>query len=736
MHQGSQETGFVQSATGDLLRSLVPRAQSFSVFDVAGNCVWASDGVDDNELDEFVGDLPGDAFRDGSAEEGYVRRTLSSGRTVLALPIAAEGGIQRGLLVVLFSRNEGKSSAFNPSLIHGILKPAVQTMADSDRLAIEQKRAVQQQELLLSELRLVYEVDERVHGSSRSHSGLAHLVGRSGRFLKIAYSVLLIPGKRIRISATHSSWKGVNRRVLDRYLIDHMMPKLDGRQHPVVFEIPPMADAGGASAQGYQTLVCPIVDRHGTVEGILAQLGRVDGEPFEDSHRSLMAHIARKVEYVVEQSYDAMTGLMNRRGFEAQLAESLKDLGEDVDRHQLLYLDLDNLALVNDRFGRDAGDEVVRRFASMISEDLPTTAVQSRYTGDDFCILLTKAGEDDAVTLAESIRTRCEKLRYLEGDTSLQITTSIGIAEFSNASDDVGQVLTSARLACEAAKEHGRNRIEVYDLNNQSMIRRYDDMNLVAEVQRNLDNDGFTLMAQPIVRLDEPGGEPRYEVLLRMRDNDDESVPTASFFSAAERYQLMPQIDRWVVSNTLRIIAEHRDEIEALGATFSINLSGQSLSDDNMLKFVLDEIDAANIPAAMLGFEVTESAAVANLKKAQRFIDELHRVGCHISLDDFGAGLSSFAYLKNFRVDTLKIDGSFVRDIVDNRISESMVAAITEVARVMELETVAEYVESEEIQELVQRLGVTCAQGHYVGKPEPLETVATAEPSPAVSAQN
>ena len=200
---------------------------------------------------------------------------------------------------------------------------------------------------------------------------------------------------------------------------------------------------------------------------------------------------------------------------------------------------------------------------------------------------------------------------------------------------------------------------------------------------------------------------------------DEEGNPVASsaFFSAAERYQLMPQVDRWVVSSTLVRLSEISDYLKESGALFAINLSGQSLGDDELLNFIEEEIDSSGVPSSSLCFEVTESAAVSSRDKAQAFIDALKKRGCRFSLDDFGAGLSSFAYLKNFNVDVLKIDGSFIRDITDNRISESMVAAITQVAKVMELETVAEYVESEETRKLVAELGVHFAQGHAIGKP-------------------
>jgi diguanylate cyclase (GGDEF)-like protein len=705
----------------DLLHSLVPRAHCFCFYDGSRRCTWSSDGVEDAEVDQFVGDLPRE-WLNGHGDEPWLRRTLVTGRIVFALPVGNGEGGARGVLVSIFSRNAGTSSGFNPAMLYDLLAPVVALLGAklaSDRRidALEARSA-----RLEHELSLVYEVDERIHSNSRSHAGLAKLVGQSGRFLDIAYSVLLIPAKRIRISATHSSWRSVNRKIIDRYLIDHLLPKIEGRKKPVIFEIPSLDGAQAGMASGCQTLLTPVLDRNGTVEGVLAQLGRVNDQAFADNHRRFMSHIGRKVESVIEQSFDVMTGLMNRAGFEAQMRESHRALAAGNDCHQLIYFDVDNLKLVNDKFGTKAGDDVISRVAASLSEDLPRTSVLARLEGDDFCILLTHADTDEALELADRARERFAGLRYLQGDESLQLSVSIGIAEFNARNGVTGEALTAARMAVDAAKEQGREQIHVYDGSNQSMIRRHDDMNLVAEIQRALDESGFELEGQPIMALD--GSDAiSYEILLRLRTPDGQAVATDAFMSAAERYRMMPQVDRWVVSNSLRTIAEHRAVFDARDVRLAINLSGQSLSDDEMLQFILGEIEQTGVDPSSICFEITESAAVSNFRKAQNFIHALRERGCRIALDDFGAGLSSFAYLKNFTVDTLKIDGGFIRDIADNQISESMVAAITEVAKVMGLKTVAEYVETDAIREIVARKGVTYAQGHGIGRPVALSSI-------------
>ncbi len=719
----SQTVGENVSKAAGLLRSLVPRAENFFFYTLDRECTWTSGDSDDFEVNSFVGELSERLIAGLGDREEALRKTLDSARTALVLPVFDEDREVNGLLVSVFSKNAGKSASFDPGIIKSILEPAVELIGENLRAAHELARSNSRAKEVERELKLVYEVDEKIHGVSRRHSSLAQLVAQSGRYLGINYSVLLIPAKRIRISATHASWKKVNRTALDRYLIDVLLPKLEGHRKSRIFEVPAIPGSLHKVEQGYQALLSPLMDRYGNVEGVFAQLGRVDKQGFTNSDRRFMSHIVRKVEYVIEQSFDAMTGLMNRSGFEAQLQESWNALSSSTDTHQLIYFDLDNLQLVNDNFSRKAGDEVITRFARLLEEDLPHSAVLSRLAGDEFCILLTHADSEAALKHANDIREKRAALRYLQGDKSLQVTISIGIAEFSHANGDEGSALTTARMACESAKDHGRDRIEVFDEGNLSIIRRYDDMQLVSEIQQALDGNSFELRAQPIVSLSGRSSRRRFEILLRMADADGNRVPTDALFSAAERYHMMPQIDRWVVSTTIAALVKNRNAIVESGAIFSVNLSGQSLGDDEIFGFIEEELRHGDLPPSTLCFEITESAAVSNLRKAQSVIDSLKKHGCTIALDDFGAGLSSFAYLKNFNVDTLKIDGSFIRDISENRISESMVAAITQVAVVMGLKTVAEYVESDLTRQLVTKLGVDFAQGHLVGKPVPLTEV-------------
>jgi diguanylate cyclase (GGDEF)-like protein len=648
---------------------------------------------------------------------------MPSGRTLLLLPIYDRSSNGLGLLISVFSKNSGNSSWFNPAVLKGVLLPAAGVISANIQLQNQLNISRALAKGTQKELTFVYRIEDKLRSLTNSHSGLARLLGDSGRFLGIAYSVLMLPAKRIRISATHPSWNNVDRKALDSLLIEKLIPQLDGYHGPAVFDIPKVTGSADVNDQGYQVVLCPLFDSSGNAEGVIALMARVNGELFNDDNLRFMSHVMHKAENVIQESFDPHTGLMNRSSFEAQLKDSASKLENKTDTHCVLYLDIDNLHLVNETFGDTAGDEVITRFAILLQEVTPKHGVVARLGGDDFALLLMRSNNEVGLELASEIKKRMQSMRYLNGDKSLQVSVSIGIAELAADADREGDVLTGARMACDGAKDHGRDRVEVYDSDNHSIMRRYDDMHLVSEIQRCIDNDLFELLAQPIVPVSASNTSRRFEILLRMKDKQGNQVSSKNLFSAAERYQMMPQLDRWVISSTFRALGKHSNLLQKGDYVFAVNLSGQSLGDSDLLVFIEEEIAHNKLPPSALCFEITESAAVSNRKKAQLFIDALRKRGCRFSLDDFGAGLSSFAYLKNFKVDTLKIDGGFVRDIKKNRISRAMVAAITQVADVMGLDTVAEYVESTEIQTLVKELGVDYLQGHAVGRPMALDRV-------------
>ncbi len=692
----------------ELLEAMVPRARAFHFVDGDGACVWSS--ADKPPPSGSIA-LPAPA-----ATESFVEVKAGGDKRFIHV-----FGNSATALVVDFPKDT--SPAPNPQTLSRLLGPVLAILGTALTSAQRMAALSHAHKAAAKRLKLIYELDARTESVEQGQTSLAQLVGTAARSLRIGYSVLLMPDKRIRFSMTHPTWKPVNRKLLDKTAIGKLLPAVSGRSDPIMLDVttPP---AGLALESGqYQIIACPIREGRNRVSGVLALFGQIENKAFSAADLSFTTHLARRAERIVELNYDPMTGLMNRTGFEAHLRSAYDELEDSGDEHSLLFFDMDQLQLFNDTFNHKAGDEVLIRFASELKQLLPRDGVASRISGDDFAVMLPHVEVSDAVKLAEKMRLAAHKMSYLKGDKSHQITVSVGVAPLRRTDEGVAGALISPKVACRAAKDHGRDRVEVYDQDNHSIVRRVDDMQIVGQVHAALNTGDFQLLAQPIVHLTDPDARPYFEVLVRMNDADGEPLKPAEFFSAAERYQLMPQLDRFVIERSISELAAFRDVVEQVLPRFAINLSGQSLQDDALLDFVTELISRTGIAANLLCFEITETAAVANMTSAQRFISSLRRQGASFSLDDFGSGLSSFAYLKSFAVDTLKIDGSFVRDITTNKVSESMVAAITEVAQVMELKTIAEYVEDEAIRAKVKAIGVDFAQGYIVGEPRPLADV-------------
>ena len=418
---------------------------------------------------------------------------------------------------------------------------------------------------------------------------------------------------------------------------------------------------------------------------------------------------------------DPITGLINRQDFEGLLAECRDASIASSAGHALVYLDLDQFKVVNDTCGHAAGDQLLKQVAGILTANIRHSDALARLGGDEFGLLLRNCPVAAAVRVAENLRRALAESHFTWSDRSFALAASIGLVHFESSSDPA-QVLSAADAACYLAKDKGRNRIHVHDQADAETMQRRGELDWASRIDGALAHDRFVLYAQRIAPLDERAGNGHYELLVRMRDEQGGLVPPIAFLPAAERYGLMPAIDRWVVRQAFATLAAARAD-GALHLRFSINLSAASLSDDTFLPFLLDQFDVHALPHARICFEVTETAAIANLASAMKMIDALRDLGCKFSLDDFGCGMSSFAYLKKLRIDYLKIDGTFVRDIASNGIDAAMVEAIHRVARVMGLETVAEFVEDDAAIERLRAIGVDYAQGYGIHVPQPLALV-------------
>ncbi len=456
--------------------------------------------------------------------------------------------------------------------------------------------------------------------------------------------------------------------------------------------------------------ICPMFDALGNITNFVAIQ-----EDITESKR-----IREEINY--QANHDLLTGLVNRREFEVRLARVVDSAKRERDSHALCFLDLDQFKVVNDTCGHVAGDELLRQMGSLMQKNIRARDTLARLGGDEFAILMEHCGLFQANQAAEHVIHALENFRFHWEEHTFTIGVSIGLAIIDQYTKDSQEILSQVDSACYAAKDAGRNRIEVHTENSERLKQRKGEIKWSSEINDALDNNRFLLYVQPIVPILNKELKMGYEVLLRLKMQDGKIVPPGAFLPAAERYNSAPRIDRWVVHHTLQWLSCHADQLHHVGS-IAINLSGQSLGDEAVLTYIMQQFESSDVPAEKIKFEITETAAIANLQDATVFINTLSKFGCQFALDDFGSGLSSFAYLKNLSVDVLKIDGMFVKDMLDDPIDSEMVKSINQIGHVMGLETIAEFVENEQILDKLRDIGVDYAQGYHLGKPIPIASL-------------
>jgi len=429
--------------------------------------------------------------------------------------------------------------------------------------------------------------------------------------------------------------------------------------------------------------------------------------------------LAERMSY--QASHDPLTDLVNRRELEARLEQCIGDARQQNERHALCYLDLDQFKVINDTCGHRAGDALLQEVADELRRNLRETDTVARLGGDEFGIILHDCDLETARRLADRFRGMLREFRFTWQGMPFDVGCSVGLVVITEDSPEAADLLALADAACHLAKEEGRNRIHVYAPDDIALTRQQGEMRWMHRIQRALEEERFQLYLQPIVALgDRDGPAPTSEVLMRMVDEDGSLVMPGEFLAAAERYGLMPSIDRWVADKTVRALKRENRGNGGERSVYSINVSGQTLGDEYFLHYMVDLIERSGIDASQLCFEITETAVVSNLEVARRFIGVLRNLGCCVALDDFGSGLSSFAYLKSLPVDLIKIDGQFVRTMLDSEVDHALVEIIVELGRIAGMATIAEFVENEALRDALHELGVDYGQGDFLGPPRPM----------------
>ncbi|MDO8414382.1 MAG: EAL domain-containing protein, partial [Gallionellaceae bacterium] len=453
----------------------------------------------------------------------------------------------------------------------------------------------------------------------------------------------------------------------------------------------------------------PIHDRQGKATGAVMVFHDVTHE----------RKLAQQLSY--QATHDALTGLTNRRDFEQRLERALASVRADGVEHTLCYLDLDRFKVINDTCGHAAGDQLLRQLSAMLLEQMRGRDTLARLGGDEFGLLLEHCPLEQAWRIAGEVLQAMQQFKFVWAGKVHSVGVSIGVVPVTAASESLSAVLRAADAACYTAKGKGRNCIYVYRADDAELAQRGSEMQWVARITQALEEDRFGLFYQPITELD-PHGEQRanYEILVRMLEPDGQVIAPEAFLPAAERYNLMPAIDRWVVRRVIAWLAALPPASAQRAAIYSINLSSASLADRDMLDFIREQMILNQIPGQMLGFEIAETTAFANLVQATHFFREIKNLGCRTTLDNFGNAMSSIACLNVLQMDYLKIDGSYVKDIAQNRIAHALVEAINQVAHQMSAKTVGGWTDSPAIMDALEKIGVDHAQGYTISRPRPL----------------
>jgi Amt family ammonium transporter len=481
----------------------------------------------------------------------------------------------------------------------------------------------------------------------------------------------------------------------------------------------------------YKILSCPLRDPHNRVTGLVALFRAAAADDFELRDVRILEFVGRKAIGILNSQHDPLTGLVNKLIFERR-AQSLLDSATSG-ASALAYIDIDKLQIVNEAFGFQAGDEVIQRLGEVIRAAGGPAAVASRVGGDRFALFLPGLDSVQASAVARQILMAAAQLGYVSGTESVPVSVSIGVATADQPRERIAYLLASAELACKRAKQHGRNGLEVQNESGAGLLARRKQLFASASLQEALKNNDFRLEAQPIVGLRARSGETvGYELLVRMRSPSGELLAPDKFFDAAERYELMPALDRWVLCSTVDILKSQGLTLADLPYCFTVNVSAQSLSSGRFASFAIDHLAQAGLPASAFCFELKESMAVNHLREAEQLIRELTQAGCKIALDDFGCGLSSLAHLKRLPVQYLKIDGRFVRRMLEDRVAESIVSGISRAARTLGISAIAEHVESEALATRLRSLEVDFGQGFFLGRPQAFSRMTQGAGSAAV----
>lgn len=571
------------------------------------------------------------------------------------------------------------------------------------------------------ELNLLYGIDDsdsyfKNHDEQES---LTQLLSNCVDFLNIDLAIIFLPELEICLHQT-TSLTSKTQDLLLNIVNQQIYPYME--KHPDTLVINRDQDSDWTDANlkiPYKIIVSPIIKSNNQLNGILVLINELQKTDFSNSDRKLGEIIAAEASKITQARRDNITGQLNRRGLTEKLDKLIALNKTNTQPVCLLLINIDQFKVINDTAGQTGGDHLLKQVNSLIWKTVKKTDHLGRLGADEYAVILNDCSLSNAEGVAEKIRLIIKQYRYFYQDKLFDISACVGVVELTDEIDNFSEALRTADLACSLAKEEGRNRIHVFKKNDENLLTHENQMQWVSRINIGIEENSFQIYRQKILPLQAPESVDHYEILLRLKDTNGDIISPFHFIPAAERYNLMTKLDQWVVKTTLAKLAFIEETEPHNNFSCSINLSGQSFCEDGFSSFVIEQIEQSGIPPQSICFEITETAAVSNLVQTIEFMEKLKTIGCQFSLDDFGSGMSSFTYLKNLPVDYLKIDGYFVKTMLENEIDKAMVSSIHQIGNVMGLKTIAEFVENDAILDELKIMGIDYGQGYGIGRPEP-----------------
>ena len=706
------------SQYSDLANQIIPGLISLNVFEESGEVLWTS-----NKNKDSINRI---TIRKGHQEQEnsknynkiYTAELKDQHTVYIKYMYSCSDELYGGIALVVDSSVRDNSIAKIVLQLSHFVAKEIELSSELDAMSYELEERYE-------ELNLVYDTDDPIIESDSGPEIFENLVGNCTDYLDVAMTAVILPKEDLTVFHIKESGKIHYVHSILTQFRSYSFPWIeqngqsivsndltDGYRQNVFPDIP------------YKIVCSPIYVADNMVGGILVTLNPNSARDFTNSDRNLLEAMAKKASKVAMMHYDGLTGLFKRNAYEGFLERALNVCRTEAKSYCLLHIDIDGIKVVNETIDNKAGDYLITEIARLLRENTRDTDIIARLMGDEFGILLDACSLETGCTIADSIRKAIQDTRFNWKEQFFEATACIGVAELNTDSENVQSVIAAAELSVGIAKEHGRNIVQVYHQGDTVLQRRKGEVHWIREIQKALKLDRFELYCQPIVPISAASNTTHFEVLLRLFGDDGAMVSPDNFIQAAERFRLMTTIDEWVVEHTFALLSEYSSV--ANDYMWTINLSGLSLDKHEIAQRIVDLSQRFNISPQLICFEITETAALNNMEQSKKFINFLREKDFRFALDDFGTGTSTFAYLKNLPVEYLKIDGSFIKEIVDDPFAEAIVNSITQVSRVRNLQTIAEYVENQEIMQRIKNIGVDFAQGYGVGKPVPLkETLAS-----------